>query len=77
MTQQTISPLRQRMIDDMNVRHFAEKTQTDYIRHVKTFAAFLGRAPDTATAEDFRRFQIHQRSNGVGAPPRCRWPSTT
>ena len=49
-----------RMIEDMTVRGFSEKTQHDYIRHVETFASFLGRSPDTATAEDLRRFQLHQ-----------------
>ena len=48
------SALRQRMIEDMTVRGFTEKTQHDYIRYVKTFAAFLGRSPDKATAEDLR-----------------------
>jgi len=42
--------------------------RNDYIRHVKTFTAFLGRSPDTATAEDLRRFQVHQTSSGVRAP---------
>jgi Phage integrase, N-terminal SAM-like domain len=60
------SPLRQRMIDDMNVRKFGEKTQKDYIRHVKTFSTFLGRSPATATAEDLRQFQIHQSKAGIG-----------
>jgi hypothetical protein len=52
------SALRQRMIEDMTVRGFTEKTQHDYIRGVKTFAAFLGRSPDRASAEDLRRFQV-------------------
>ena len=45
------------MIEDMMVRNFVEKTLDDYIRQVRTFTAFLGRLPDTATAEDLRRFQ--------------------
>jgi len=53
------------MIEDMTVRQFVEKTQADYIRHVRTFTAFLGRSPDTATAEDLRRFQLHQAETGV------------
>jgi integrase/recombinase XerD len=56
MSEKPISPLRQRMIEDMSVRNFVEKTRNDYIRHVRTFTAFLGRSPDTATAEDLRRF---------------------
>ena len=68
MSEKPISPLRQRMIEDMSVRNFGEKTRNDYIRHVKTFTAFLGRPPDTATAEDLRRFQLHQRRTGVRPP---------
>ncbi|MDF2689677.1 MAG: integrase, partial [Microvirga sp.] len=59
------SALRQRMIEDMTVRGFTAKTQHDYIRYVKTFAAFLGRSPDRATAEDLRRFQLHQTQAGL------------
>jgi site-specific recombinase XerD len=60
--------LRERMMEDMLVRGFAEKTRNDYIRHVRAFAAFIGRAPDTATAEDLRRFQLKQTEDGVGVP---------
>jgi integrase/recombinase XerD len=62
------SALRQRMIEDMTVRGFTEKTQHDYIRGVKTFAAFLGRSPDRASAEDLRRFQVHQTQAGLRPP---------
>ena len=54
MTDKPISPLRQRMIEDMTTRRFGEKVQKDYIRHVRNFAAFLGRSPDTAASEDLR-----------------------
>jgi integrase/recombinase XerD len=64
----TISPLRQRLIDDMNVRRFSRETQRNYIRDVGRFATFLGRSPDTATAEDVRRFQIEQSEAGVPTP---------
>lgn len=63
-----VSPLRQRLIDDMNVRHFSRETQRNYIRDVGRFATFLGRPPDAATAEDLRRFQIEQREAGVPVP---------
>src|ERR1700726_3277133 len=56
------------VIEDMTVRNFGEKTRNDYIRHVKTFTSFLGRSPDTATAEDLRRFQLHQTQTGVRPP---------
>ena len=67
MTQSTqaISPLRQRMIDDMRLRKLSPKTQTDYIRAVKRLAGFLGRSPDTATAEDLRRFQLYLVDHGI------------
>jgi site-specific recombinase XerD len=67
MSEKPISPLRRRMIEDMTVRNFVEKTQNDYIRHVRTFTTFLGRAPDTAAPEDLRLFQLHQTQAGVGA----------
>ena len=54
MTDEAMSPLRRRMIEDMTIRKFAPKTQQDYIRTVKNFAAFLGRSPDTASFEDVR-----------------------
>jgi integrase/recombinase XerD len=68
MNGQTISPLRRRMIEDMTVRKFVEKTQNDYIRHVKGLTIFVGRSPDTATAEDLRRYQLHLTENGVRPP---------
>ena len=60
-----VSPLRQRLIDDMNMRHFGRETQRNYVRDVGRFATFLGRPPDTATAEDLRRFQVEQREAGM------------
>ena len=63
-----ISPLRQRMIDDMSVRRFSRATQRNYVRDVGRFATFLGRSPDTATPEDVRQFQIEQREAGVPTP---------
>jgi integrase/recombinase XerD len=68
MSEKPISPLRQRMIEDMTVRNFVEKTRNDYIRQVKTFTSFLGRSPDTATAEDLRHFQLHQTRTGIRPP---------
>ncbi len=65
-----VSALRARMIEDMMVmvRGFAEETRTDYVRRVRAFAAFIRRSPDTATAEDLRRFQLHQRQSGMQPP---------
>src|SRR5690242_21079518 len=63
-----VSPLRARMIEDMTVRGFSEKTRNDSIRNVRAFAAFVGRSPDTATAEDLRLFQLHQTQIGMQPP---------
>ncbi len=67
MTDEAMTPLRRRMIEDMTVRKFVEKTQKDYIRHVKNFTIFLGRLPDTATAADLRLYQLHLTDTGVRA----------
>ena len=62
---QTVSPLRQRMIEDMRMRKLMPKTREAYIRAVRKFTKFLGRSPDTATAEDLRRFQLHLIDQGT------------
>src|SRR3981081_1002707 len=64
-----VSPLRARMIEDMTVRGFTEKTRQDYVRHAQAFAAFIGRSPATATPDDIRGFQLHHRQRGMEAPP--------
>jgi hypothetical protein len=56
------------MIEDMTVRGFKEDTRRDYVRHVRSFAAFISRSPDTATAEDLRLFQLHQTRIGMQPP---------
>jgi integrase/recombinase XerD len=68
MTEQAVSPLRRRMIEDMTIRKFAQKTQHDYVQRVKDFANFLRRSPDAANAEDVRSFQLHLTSSGAGVP---------
>jgi site-specific recombinase XerD len=68
MTDTRISPLRQRMIDDMTIRKMAPKTQAGYLRAVTNLAMFLGRSPDTASPEDLRRFQLHLAQTGTSAP---------
>jgi len=65
MSTDTVSPLRQRMIEDMNARKLGAGTQRGHIRSCKRFAAFLKRSPDTATAEDIRRFQLHLSETGA------------
>ena len=61
----TVSPLRQRMIEDMTIRQFGEHTQRDYVRQVREFTAFLGLPPDRAEPEDLRRYQLHLASLGA------------
>src|ERR1700739_2618493 len=68
MSAKPISPLRQRMLEDMSLRGFTPDTQGDYIRAVKKLASFLGRSPDTETAEDLRAFQLHPTASGVQPP---------
>jgi integrase/recombinase XerD len=63
-----VSPLRQKLIDDMTMRHFSAATQRNYIRDVGRFASFLRRPPDTATTEDVRQFQLAQSKAGVPVP---------
>jgi integrase/recombinase XerD len=62
-----ISPLRQRMLEDMTLRKLAPQTQASYIRAVVKFTRFFGRSPDTATAEDLRRYQLHLVDNGTSS----------
>ena len=67
MTESTkaISPLRRRMLEDMRLRKLSPTTQRNYIRCVVNLTRFLGRSPDTAEAEDLRRYQLHMVENGV------------
>ncbi len=64
-TTPTISPLRQRLLDDMRMRKLSAKTQSGYIRTVSRFYGWLGRSPDTATAEDLRRYQLYLVDHGI------------
>lgn len=60
--------LRQRMIEDMEIRRFSPATQRNYLRDVGRFAKFLGRSPDTASADEVRRFQLAQRDSETPVP---------
>jgi len=63
----SVSPLRQRMIDDMTMRKLQPNTQAGYLRAVKNFTRFFGRSPDRAGPEDLRRFQLHLVEKGVSS----------
>jgi site-specific recombinase XerD len=61
----TVSPLRQRMIEDMAARKLNPHTQRGHIYSCKRFAAWLKHAPDTATLDEVRRFQLHLVESGT------------
>ena len=65
MSTHAVTPLRHRMIEDMNARKLCAGTQRGHIRSCRQFAAFLKRSPDTATLEDIRRFQLHLAESGA------------
>ena len=65
MTTEAITPLRQRMIEDMNARKLGAHSQRSHIYSCKRFAAFLKRSPETATCEDIRGFQLHLAETGT------------
>src|SRR6202051_1012842 len=65
MSTDTISPLRHRMIEDMNARKLCAGTQSGHIRSCKRFVAFLKRSAETAPLEDIRLFQLHPPQTGA------------
>ncbi len=67
-----VSPLRQRLIDDMNMRHFSREIRRNYIRDVGRFATFLGRPPDSQTLRSWEQHpfkRVGQPSPPVGCEP--------
>ena len=68
MTDQYVPALRQRFLEDMQIKGLQPKTQTMYLRRMRDFTRFLGHAPDTATPEELRAFQLDMKKKGVGAP---------
>jgi len=66
------TPLRQRMIEDMRARNLGRQSQSNHLRSCARFAAFLGRGPETATADDIRRFQLFLVESGVSIAHRNR-----
>src|SRR5580700_1357726 len=65
MSTDAISPLRQRMIEDMSARKLNPHTQRSHISSCKRFTAYLKRSPDTATADEIRLFQLHLAETGT------------
>ena len=68
MTEKALSPLRRQLVEDMTIRQLGPKTQHEYIRHVKSFADFVGCSPVKATAEDVHRYQLRLASIGTTVP---------
>jgi integrase/recombinase XerD len=68
MTQEKMTPLRERMIEDMRIHGMSDKAQKAHIRAVKDFAGFLKRSPDTATPDDLRAYQLHMTDTEVTPP---------
>lgn len=64
MTTLTISPLRQRLVEDMNGRNLGLHSQRSHVHSCRRFAGYLKRSPDTATADDIRLFQLHLLESG-------------
>jgi integrase/recombinase XerD len=65
MTQERMSPLRERMMEDMRIRGMGDKSQKAHIRALKDFTAYFGRSPDTAEPDDLRAYQLHMADTGV------------
>jgi site-specific recombinase XerD len=59
------TPLRQRMIEDMAARKLGRHSQRSHLSSCERFAAFLDRSPETATADDIRRFQLFLIESGA------------
>ncbi len=68
MTEERITLLRARMVEDMRIRGMGDKAQKAHIRAIKNFSGFLGRSPDTATPDDLRAYQLHMTDAGVSPP---------
>ena len=64
-----ITPLRQRMIEDMTIRNLSPTTQASYVHWVKSFAFYIGRSPDRATLEEVRAFQLHLVGRKIASCP--------
>ena len=65
MTDEKMSPLRTRMMEDMRIRGMGDKAQKLHICAIKDFTKFLGRSPDTASSDDLRAYQLHMTDTGV------------
>ena len=65
MTEEAINPLRRRMIEDMTIRNFDQRTQQTYIRSVRSCCRYCDRQPGELTFEDVRQYQLHLTQSGL------------
>ena len=68
MSDQYVPALRQRFLEDMQIKGLQPKSQTMYLRGMRDFTRFLGHAPDSATPEELRAYQLYTKERGVGVP---------
>src|SRR6266581_4583626 len=61
----TVNPLRQRMIEDMQVRHLAPKTQLSYVQQVAAFARYFNKSPELLEPEHIRTYQLYLTQKGL------------
>ncbi len=61
----TVTPLRQRMVEDMTARNLGRHSRRSHLYSCERFAGFLERSPGTATADDIRRFQLFLIESGA------------
>ena len=54
-----MTPLRQRFIEDLQVRNYAPRTIVCYVHHVNSFAKHFGRSPEKLGPEEIRQYQVY------------------
>jgi site-specific recombinase XerD len=57
-----MTPLRQRFLDDLQLRNYSPRTQETYLRHIVRFSKHFGRSPTQLGPEDIRAYQLHLRN---------------
>src|ERR1039457_1717563 len=64
-----VTPLRQRMLEDLQVRNYAPTTVAAYIRNVAEFAKHFGKSPELLGPEQIREYQLYSiKEKGVSLP---------
>ncbi len=63
-----MTPLRRRMLEDMQIRNFSENTQKSYLMQVSLFARHFKKSPEVLGAEDIRTYQLYLTNEKKLAP---------